>query len=78
MKVDLVQHSCLKKSHRDGRTKFCVVVATGIMASGSGHELPHGRLNMRKNDFPWRVMLQEKQVPQPENRSLLHTHGVAE
>lgn len=74
----LVQHSCFKKSHRDGRTKFCVVVATGIMASGNGRELPDGRLNMRKSDFPWRVMLQEKQVPQQVNRSLLHVHGMAE
>lgn len=56
----LVQHSCLKKSHKDGRTKICVVVATGINGkSGSGHGSPHGRLNMRKNDIPWRVMLQE-------------------
>lgn len=61
VKVDAVAvlYNCLKKSHRDGRTKFCVVVATGIMASGHGHGLLHGRLNMRKNDVPWRVMLQE-------------------
>lgn len=55
--ISLVQHSCLKKSHRDGRTKFCVVVATG--KTGSGHRSPHGRWNIRKNDVPWRVMLQE-------------------
>lgn len=27
-----VLYNCFKRSHRDGRTKFCVVVATGIMA----------------------------------------------
>lgn len=54
-----VLYNCFKRSHRDGRMKFCVVVATGIMASGSGHGLPHERLNMRKNDVPWRAMLQE-------------------
>lgn len=45
-------YNCLQNSHRDGRTKSCVV-ATGTMASGSGHGLPHERLNVRKNDGGW-------------------------
>lgn len=61
VKVDpaAVLYNCFRKSHRDGRTKSCVVIATGIIATGSSHGLPHGRLNARKNDVPWRVMLQE-------------------
>lgn len=61
VKVDpvAVLYDCLKKSHRDGRTKFCVMVATGTVGSGSGHGLPHGRLNVRKNDVPWTVVQQK-------------------
>lgn len=77
VKVDpvILLDDCLKRSHRDGRTKFCVVVATGIAASSSGHGLPHGRLNMKNNDIPWRVMLQENRYL---NRWTPYVHGVAE
>lgn len=36
-----------------------ILCCGGSRHYGSGHGLPHGRLNMRKNDVPWRVMLQE-------------------
>lgn len=63
-------YSCLKESHKDGRTKACVVAA-GVMANGSSHRLPHGsfRLNMGKRDFSWRVVLQNR-LPQGVDRSL--------
>lgn len=34
-------------------------MATDVTASGHGLGLLHGRLNMRKNGVPWRMMLQE-------------------
>lgn len=36
-----------------------ILCCGGSRHYGSGHGLPHGRLNMRKNDVPSRVMLQE-------------------
>lgn len=61
-------YSCLKDSHKDSRTKACVVAA-GVMASGSRHGLPRGRLRLNMSDFPWRVVLQENGLPQGVGRS---------
>ena len=43
-----------------------------LTGNGSSPRLPRGRfrLNMRKSDLPWRVVLQENRLPQRVDGSL--------
>lgn len=61
-------YSCLKESHKDGRTKACVVAA-GVAASGRGHRLPNEGFRLNMSDFPQRVVLQGSGLPRGVDRS---------